>query len=582
MPSVKGPLVYFGSADNEIVYCYNRYTCELVWSKNILHMLALEQPQLGIDILTSRFTVRQSPGIFKLDSGAEGIVFGTPTDRFESVVNGNPYADGIGAWVFALDRFTGDLMWMTEIAPFVGADVLAQLTGSPTIDGEFAYFGTASYANLFTGVNRPCTFIGKLVKIRLTDGVVMWQTRSLPTGYGPGSWCGASFWSRISFDETLNAVFAGTGNLHYHPQSVETCFNQYSSNSSLWSQATLDCHAAAVSTYAHPLAVTSLVSLNRDTGAFIWTYSPQGLVGSNSACSNIGPNSRSGGIAGTGCPGFEGPDWDFGGSVVVAKRETGTIIVAQGKSGIVHALDAVDGSFLWNRDTGFGSVTGGGHWGGSYDISSGLFIAAHSGNADLAPGTGAPLSVYTTLAGGAALCSTGSIHAIDVTTGTVVWQAYDALGRVSINGVGSFPDECWTPDSMTAQLELFKLAWQLQGVNGGPVVNASTTAILAAPCSVGSLGGPPALANSNFAVIHGPQSISGRGIVAVGSMTGNLYFLDSANGECLHDLACPRGGIYGGATIVDNQVLVQCGYGKYVPSWFNVAKDYVTRVFQLA
>ena len=586
MVTVRGDLAYVSNKDTGDMYCYNRFTCTEVWHVSVEQIFEDHIPAAGSDAKVnasiSNIPSRHSPSLYRTADGAERLIFGAPSDRFGAVMNGDAFGEGLSTYIISLDAYTGEYAWHTKTSDSaVPEDFMAHYAGSPTIEGNAVYFGTSSFTNVFTAFGLPCTFIGSLAKYSLEDGSEIWKTYTLPTGLDPGNWCGASVWARISVDPELGAnglVISGTGNTHYHPESVETCYATYDDDPTLFSAASIACHADAVSTYNHPILSDSMFALDLANGSIVWSFTPGGLDTFNTACPSFGFNPRNG--SGLGCHGFKGPDWDFAGSFPIVDFGDHKRVMGGSKSGMAWGLNALTGEVFWAQDLGPGGTLGGVHWSGSYNPKTNLFYAANSGDSAISGYDNAVLSSFNVITDNTWVCNGGTVHAIDVLSGNIVWQTYDPHANVSLDGVGTFPESCWEFSSNSFAVERFKDAWPRFN-SAGAELNSTNTATLGIPCNVDDLTGPEVLANPTFARIHGVASVTDE-VLAVPSITGNMYMLDASTGNCVHHVSCPDGAIYGGATLVDNQMIVQCGYGSFVPEWIGPGNGNVTRIFELA
>lgn len=577
--TIVGDLALFPDADRGNLWCYNRFTCELVWHKVTAQIfedhIDAEGSDVKINASISQIPARQTLSSYRTADGKERLVFGAPSDRFSCSANGDFGCLGLSTYLISLDLYTGEYVWHTKTGDqAIPEDFIAHYAGSMTLVGEYGYTGTTSFANVFTLFGLPATYIGRVEKFRLEDGAIMWKKYLLPTGLGAGSWSGASVWARIAVDEEAGRIYYGTGNGHYHPEDAEACFTSYPdiSNSSVWGAANKFCHAQMIAAYEHPLPFDSIIAADIDTGDFIWTYTPGGLDTFNVACgSEFGPHARDGG--GDGCHGFQGPDWDFGGQITIVVRNGEKHIVAGQKSGVVHSLRASDGEMVWMINTGPAGTTGGVHWGGSYSPETGMFYATNAGGAAFNE-FGEFVTAFTELSGGIKVCQGAVMNAIDVESGTVVWQSYDPWANNTVTG--DFPPECIEASSYIGLADIFKKDWPYRNA-AGMLVSALETATLGIPCPRNSTTGPAGAQTSFNARIHGMDAIA-NGVIAYGSATGNVYLHDTITGHCLHHVACPDGSIYGGVTFAGDQMLVACGYNKLGLG----TGGNVTRVFELA
>ena len=575
--TVLGDLIFFPNVDTGDIWCYNRFSCELVWHKIMAQIFEDHVPAEGSDVkvnaATSVLSMRNALTLFRTPEGAEQIIMGVPAERFGCTVNGDSYCEGLSTYLVTVDAYTGDFVWSKKTSDSSEpSDFMAHYAGSPVVEGDYVYFGTASFANVFTLFGLPCTFRGSVEKFSLVDGTSIWKKYMLPN---ITEWCGASVWSRMAIDVDADMIYFGTGNAHYHPAVVDECFEPYTSPTN-FSAGTIACHAFAETTYGVPIPTDSLVALDLTTGAFVWTFTPGGLDTFNTACPEFGPNPRDGG--GYGCNGFKGPDWDFGGNTMLVEVGDSKLVVAGGKSGAAYGVDHITGAYVWGVNLGPGGTLGGNHWAGAYNPHTNLAYFVNSGDAALDGYSGKPLGAYNIIAGDTWICNGGTVHAVNPIDGVVVWQTYDAYANNSING--TFPPECWEFTAVSFSTESFKLDFEFHNT-AGYELNHTTTARLGAACNTDTINGPSNLALATFARIHGVTAPTDT-VVAVPSMTGNIYLHDAATGDCVHAVSCPKGGVYGGATFIDNQMIVQCGYGKFVPDWVGVTNGNMTRVFELA
>lgn len=593
VPTFSGDMVYFTSGSSGLIHAYNRHTCDLVYTVSTTQLFEDHIPASGADVkivaATSNIENRQSPTIFRRHDGQLVAGMTVPSGRFACVANGSPFCIGLSTYYIEIDALTGEYSRHLKITDYaLPTDFFAQHAGSMTYHDGHIYTGTSSFGNVFTAFGIPCTHIGQMIKLNVgTAGAVTkdWNTYMLPTDTGAGGWCGANPWGRYAVDPDLNengTVVIGTGNAHYHPADVEACFTGYTdiTDPENWSQAIIDCHAFAVSTYNHPIPTDSIVALDLDTGNFLWTKTPGGLDTFNTACGPFGPHPRDGG--GVGCHGFMGPDWDMASTITIADLGHEKRVIGGSKSGSVVAVDGLNGDQRWYVKLGKGGLLGGIHWGGSYNPTHQLWITQDSGDAPLDPYTGQKSGFFNVLAGGsdggAWVCNAGTMHAIDVHTGNIVWQNFDPWGNVSDYSGGSafddFPDSCWVQQVGTVSTDIFSKVFNYSNT-AGQVVNASQTASLGKACPRNTDTTPEALREATFARMHGLTPNTEENAFFV-STTGNIYVLDTRTGDCQTTLGCPRGGFYGGPSLFENQVAAQCGAGlgsfdpNFIPSNGNI------------
>jgi polyvinyl alcohol dehydrogenase (cytochrome) len=275
-----------------------------------------------------------------------------------------------GARVHAVNALTGEGLWQRQVGLFD----TSTLTGAITPHGDtlivpLSSFEVAAAAN---PEYECCRSHGALLALDAGTGEVRWTAHTTPpaektgqSSLGIQQWgpSGAPIWSTPTVDAGRGLVYVGTGE-----------------NTSSPPTATSD----------------AILALELDSGAVRWVF--QGTTGDafNMACGRRrGPN----------CPAEDGPDFDFGAAPILARTGTGDdILLAGQKSGTVHALDPDTGELLWQRRLSDGSALGGVHWGMAV-AGQRLFVPV--ADPDFASAT------YTPRPG---------VHALDVTTGEVLWS----------------------------------------------------------------------------------------------------------------------------------------------------------------
>ncbi|MFU8815422.1 MAG: PQQ-binding-like beta-propeller repeat protein [Pseudomonadales bacterium] len=275
-----------------------------------------------------------------------------------------------GARVHALDTRTGEALWIRSVGLFE----TSTLTGAITIHDDtlivpLSSFEVAAAAN---PEYECCRSHGAVLALDAASGEVRWTTPTTATAtrrhissHGVAQWgpSGAAVWSTPTVDAKRGQVYAGTGQ-----------------NTSSPATDTSD----------------AILALDLATGAVRWVY--QGTAGDafNMACGRRnGPN----------CPPENGPDFDFGAAVIIATTASGTdILLAGQKSGVVHAIDPDSGKRLWQQRLSDGSALGGVHWGMAV-AGQRLFVPI--ADPDF------PAPDYLPRPG---------VHALDVTTGAILWS----------------------------------------------------------------------------------------------------------------------------------------------------------------
>ena len=245
------------------------------------------------------------------------------------------------AAIHAVDAETGALIWRRDVALF-DASVT---TGAPVQHGETLFVPISAFgvALAMQPDYECCKSHGAVRALNAADGSVLWTTRmtaaAQPTyknKLGVQMWgpSGAAVWTTPAIDAERGLVYVGTGENTSSPATELS---------------------------------DAIVALDMETGAIKWHFQGTENDAFNMACGRGRRVSDS-------CPKEDGPDFDFGASVVIAKTSTGKdILLAGQKSGDVYALDpdAADAQsrLLWQRRIGPGSALGGVHWGIAADAS---------------------------------------------------------------------------------------------------------------------------------------------------------------------------------------------------------------------
>ena len=243
------------------------------------------------------------------------------------------YFGDLSANIHAVDAETGALIWKMKM----DTHPAARITGSPVFYGGRLYVPVASLEEGSAARQQYecCTFRGSLMALDAETGKTIWKTYAFPEEpkpyrkskvdtqlYGPA---GAAIWSAPTVDPKRKLVYASTGD-SYTDVDVDTD--------------------------------DAIVAFSMDTGKIVWKA--QVLEHDNFIVGCPGaPN----------CPVSNGPDYDFGTSVILRNLGGGKqVLVAGQKSGIVWGLDPDQkGKVLWQTKIGAGSALGGVEWGHAAD-----------------------------------------------------------------------------------------------------------------------------------------------------------------------------------------------------------------------
>ena len=216
-------------------------------------------------------------------------------------------------WFYALDARNGALLWKKRIE----AHDAARLTGAPVAHDGVVFVPVASWeeTRALDPAYACCTFRGSVVALRIADGEQVWKAQLVPeakpTGknrrgtqqLGPS---GVGVWAAPTIDAARGVLYVATG-------------DNYSSPATMMSDA--------------------IVALEIATGRVVWSKQVTAGDAYNSSCGTDKEN----------CPAEDGPDYDFGSSVVQAKLPSGRdVLLAGQKSGMVYAFDPdAGGELLW-------------------------------------------------------------------------------------------------------------------------------------------------------------------------------------------------------------------------------------------
>lgn len=272
--------------------------------------------------------------------------------------------------VFALNRHTGRLAWMTEVDDHPNA----LITGSPVHHRGKIYVGVSSYEYSVAGDDSYpcCTFSGKLVSLDARTGRIEWTYRTMPPVLREGTWpggapkyapSGGAVWSTPAIDARTDTIYFGTGNNYSGTEGRSD----------------------------------SVVVLDLRTGKERWVRQMTHPDTWTVRCLIPLPPGGS-------CPGLDDDlydelDHDVGSPLLFTSRGRTLVGVTQ-KSGIYHVLDARTGEIVWQTqlsNPAHNEPWRGIEWGASYD--------------------GHQLYVATWRA------SPGTLFALDPDTGEINWSS---------------------------------------------------------------------------------------------------------------------------------------------------------------
>lgn len=362
-----------------------------------------------------------------------------------------------GARVFAVNRLTGKLLWVTKVDNFLGSVI----TGSPVVYNGVAYVGISSREEALAEQSgyQCCVFRGAFVALNARTGQILWKTYLVPSNNGnsdvnrPGYYSGNPVWgSTPAIDPARGLLYFGTGNNYTVPPGVCTMPHQ------------TGCTQPVADDY-----VDSIMALNLRTGAVAWA--DRTLTSDNFTLTCTQP--------GVTC----GPDYDIGtGPNLVTFRNPSTgrpeqLLGIGSKSGVYAAVDPATGKLAWTTQVGPGGTTsatlGGIEWGSAADGRRIYVAEANSGHVPFTVGGSGSYAGQT--------ATGGAWTALDPATGKILWQTPDPqsavdLGFVSTaNGVVYGGSNAGTGDNMYAlNAATGQFLWRY--ASGGAVVSGAAIA----------------------------------------------------------------------------------------------------------
>ncbi len=329
---------------------------------------------------------------------------GASVDGSALVADGRVYVGDADGFVHALDQESGRILWSNPVETSEGGHIYS----SPSRAGDHVVVGTGNSPN-----SGQQTFRGRLVALDPAEGTLVWDfdvTRFGGMEYGPG----VSLWSSPAVDPSRKAVYIGTGQGYAPPASPlsdSIVAVDYETGQYLWHR---QFHADDVFTF-EMLFSRPNVTVDRDVGAApnLWEVDGRAFVGAGDKSGQYYALDRDTGelVWGTELTGgtfiggvmmaaayhdgvvyVSSNDWgQFGVSPVpftheknfcatfaLDARDAGRILWRQNvpstciggvawaagvvyvevSSGKLHALDAVDGEFLFEHQLGVSSAGG--------------------------------------------------------------------------------------------------------------------------------------------------------------------------------------------------------------------------------
>lgn len=236
--------------------------------------------------------------------------------------------------VYTLLASNGEVLWKKDVAVFTTSIV----TGATSYHEGQLFVPISSYEIAAAGMpGFPCCRShGAVVSLDANTGEKRWvwhateqasiqsKTKAGTAMWGPS---GSPVWTTPLIDKKRGVLYIGTGE-----------------NTSLPATNSSD----------------SIFALDLKTGSVAWTFQATANDVWNAACLN----------GGEACPENEGPDFDFGASMILSQDSKGKAVLLAGqKSGEVFSFDPDNkGKLNWRKRISLGTTNGGIHWGMSvYD-----------------------------------------------------------------------------------------------------------------------------------------------------------------------------------------------------------------------
>lgn len=381
-PAVDGSAVYVPDWAGNL-FAVDKATGQQIWSRKVGDYTGVPGD-----------LARTTPAI-----AGNRLIFGDQGGRFFA-----------GARVMAVDRKTGDPLWVTKVDDHFSAIVTQSAVVSA--DGTTVYVGVASFEEALSAFIPGyvcCGFRGSMLALSAETGQILWKTYIVPPGFSGGAVWGTT----PVIDKSRRSLYIGTGNNYSVPGTV------------------IDCVVAAA---GNPAAVKacnppdnyfdSVMALDLETGAVKWATFALPFDAWNLNC-----------IEGFGdpeqCPLPTGPDFDFGQGPTLysagAKGNKRELLGIGQKSGQYWALDPGTGAVAWVTQVGPGGLTGGLQWGSATDGKR-IYVAV--ANAHHLPWNLVSDGVTTGTSTTAGLWS-----ALDGDTGRILWQTPNPTGSESHGAV---------------------------------------------------------------------------------------------------------------------------------------------------
>lgn len=278
--------------------------------------------------------------------------------------------------VYRLDAITGVQKWIKK----ANDHPLTTITGSISIY-EDDIFVPLSSVEIVTAIKKDyecCTFRGGVVAMDKITGEIKWKYHTVnepkETGFnivnakkwGPS---GVPVWSSPTIDIKRERIYIGTGQ-NYSPPATNLS--------------------------------DSIVAIDIHSGKKVWSVQSDNDDIWNGSCVRDRVN----------CDFDIGSNFDFGASpLLISNGDQGDMIIAGQKSGMLYAIDPINGNVIWKTRTGKGGEHGGIHWAMTSDGESIFVPVGDIGKHPKAIGE-----------------SRSGVYAYDPFSGELIWS-YDAISN---------------------------------------------------------------------------------------------------------------------------------------------------------
>ena len=317
----------------------NINSLKLKWSFGIASKDARAQPivvgQLIFIAGKSLYALNKETGCMYWKFQSKGMFRNAPA--FDVNTKDSIYIVDSDFVAFKINIFNGEVIWKTKIPKEFESNTSS---ASPVQAGGFLIVPISTYETIMAidPSYECCKSSGGMVAINTKDGEIIWNHRieqkaeytkkGMITRVKKFAPAGSAVWNAPGVDLLNERVFFGTGQSLQSPASGSS---------------------------------DAVITLDLNTGEKLWVT--QTLAGD---AYNVGceiPVVRS-----MVCPEENGPDFDFGASIIQSIDKQGSKVIFAGqKSGWVFKLNPLNGEIDWEKKVGNGGVLGGIHFGMATD-----------------------------------------------------------------------------------------------------------------------------------------------------------------------------------------------------------------------